>query len=64
MTQSFDSREPQPKPPPTDADAPLDSKDLAHLADPQTQEEYRRAYLEQLRRRACPGCGDDGSIPG
>ncbi len=27
------------------------------------QEEYRMAYLEQLRRRSCPGCGDDGSIP-
>ncbi len=27
------------------------------------QEQYRIAYLEQLRRRSCPGCGDDGSIP-
>lgn len=27
------------------------------------QEEYRQAYLEPLRRRSCPGCGDDGSIP-
>ena len=27
------------------------------------QEEYRIAYLEQLRRRSCPGCGDDESIP-
>ena len=31
-----------------------------HLA--KQQEEYRIAYLEQLRRRSCPGCGD-GSIP-
>jgi hypothetical protein len=22
------------------------------------QAEYRRAYLEQLKRIACPGCGD------
>jgi hypothetical protein len=27
------------------------------------QDEYRQAYLEQLRRRSCPGCGDDGSLP-
>ncbi len=25
----------------------------------QLQAEYRRAYLEQLRRQACPGCGED-----
>ena len=24
-----------------------------------TQEEYRKAYLEQLRRMSCPGCGED-----
>lgn len=35
----------------------LSDEDLAK------QEEYRRAYLEQLRRQSCPGCGDDGSIP-
>jgi len=35
----------------------LSDEDLAK------QEEYRLAYLEQLRRRSCPGCGDDGSIP-
>ena len=64
MTQSFDSRDPQPKASPTDTDTPLDPKDLADLANQQTQDEYRRAYLQQLRRRACPGCGDDGSIPG
>lgn len=27
------------------------------------QEEYRKAYLEQLRRQSCPGCGDDGIVP-
>ena len=35
----------------------LSDEDLAK------QEEYRLAYLEQLRRRSCPGSGDDGSIP-
>lgn len=24
-----------------------------------TQQEYRKAYLEQLRRMSCPGCGED-----
>jgi hypothetical protein len=24
------------------------------------QAQYRQAYLEQLRRQSCPGCGDDG----
>ena len=28
------------------------------LSDEQLQEQYRQAYLEQLRRRSCPGCGD------
>ena len=28
------------------------------LADAETQAKYRAAYLEQLRRRSCPGCGD------
>lgn len=32
----------------------------AALADPTKQEAYRKAYLEQLRRQNCPGCGDDG----
>lgn len=27
------------------------------------QEQYRKAYIEQLRRMSCPGCGDDGDIP-
>ena len=27
-------------------------------ADDRKQEEYRRAYLEQLRQRECPGCGE------
>lgn len=31
-------------------------------ADSDVQEEYRREYLAQLRRRACPGCGDGEPI--
>jgi hypothetical protein len=27
------------------------------------QAEYRKAYLEQLRRMSCPGCGEDPTIP-
>lgn len=26
------------------------------------QAQYRQAYLEQLRRRSCPGCGDDEQL--
>jgi hypothetical protein len=29
--------------------------------DEATQEAYRKAYLEQLRRQSCPGCGEDFS---
>jgi hypothetical protein len=28
------------------------------LDDEQLQAEYRKAYIEQLRRQSCPGCGD------
>ncbi|MFO0915914.1 MAG: hypothetical protein U0795_23345 [Pirellulales bacterium] len=40
--------------------APADVSDESHpsLDDEQIQAAYRKAYLEQLRRRACPGCGD------
>lgn len=31
-------------------------------ADSDIQEEYRREHLAQLRRRACPGCGDGEPI--
>ncbi len=36
----------------------LDLAELAQLADPEKQAEYRREYLAQLKRRACPGCGE------
>ena len=36
----------------------LAARQLADLGDEETQAEYRRAYLQQLQQRACPGCGD------
>ena len=30
----------------------------APLEDAELQERYRQEYLLQLRRRACPGCGE------
>ncbi len=41
-----------------DAAPPLTDEALA-----KQQEQYRQAYLEQLRRMSCPGCGDDGMLP-
>jgi hypothetical protein len=37
-----------------------DVSDESHSAldDEQTQAAYRKAYLEQLRRQSCPGCGE------
>jgi hypothetical protein len=32
--------------------------ELEQLKDPAKQDEYRAAYLAQLRQRACPGCGE------
>ncbi len=55
----------QPLPAASDSTGPTseapDDPNLEALA--KQQEEYRKAYLEQLRRMSCPGCGDDGSIP-
>ena len=36
----------------------LTPDELAQLADAAKQEDFRREYLAQLRRRACPGCGE------
>ena len=43
-------------------DLSADPKELSDLVNPATQDEYRHAYFEQLRRRACPGCGE-GELP-
>ncbi len=38
---------------------PLSTHDEAILTDPEKQEEYRRLLSEELRRRSCPGCGEE-----
>jgi hypothetical protein len=38
------------------------ASEVAYLENAEAQEEHWRAYLLQLRRRACPGCGDGGVI--
>lgn len=40
----------------TPPSTPLNSESLSNA---DQQAEYRREYLAQLRRRACPGCGED-----
>lgn len=37
----------------------LSAQQLADLNDAGKQAEYHQAYLLQLQRQACPGCGDD-----
>ena len=38
------------------------TQQLADFENFTLQEEYRRAYLLQLKRQSCPGCGDEGSL--
>jgi len=45
-----------------EAKYPLESAESAQLADPDKQGEYRREYLAQLKRRACPGCGEQDEV--
>ena len=47
------------EPPSTTAEAPQES---CPLSDADLQEQYRKEYLEQLKRRSCPGCGEDFSL--
>ena len=49
------SRDAAGEPPPSTTDLPSDA---AQLADAELQEKYRREYLTQQRRLACPGCGE------
>ena len=51
---------PDPSPAPEE---PNDDKELSDLENPEKQEEYRKAFIEQMKRRACRGCGDDGPLP-
>jgi hypothetical protein len=63
MIQNESSANLTPERPRGDADlAPSASQDLQQLVDPDKQEEYRAAYLAQLRQRACPGCGESDVI--
>ena len=39
------------------------TEELADLSNEAQQAEYRRAYLEQLGRMSCPGCGEDPTLP-
>jgi len=39
------------------------TEQLANVSTDAQQAEYRRAYLEQLRRMSCPGCGEDSTLP-
>lgn len=52
---------------PTATEIERDSDNAMKLNDSQPtesdrQKHYRREYLAQLRRRACPGCGDGDPI--
>lgn len=42
--------------------AELTDQQLADLGNPDKQHQYREAYLQQLKRLHCPGCGDDVSL--
>ena len=46
----------------SDETVSLTNEQLAELNDQEKQAEYRREYLAQLRRRACPGCGETDSV--
>lgn len=50
------------EPRPMDGTVDLTNEQLAELNDQKKQAEYRREYLAQLRRRACPGCGETDSV--
>jgi hypothetical protein len=40
-----------------------DEGKLSDLENPEIQEKYRKAMIEQIKRQSCPGCGDDGPLP-
>lgn len=50
---------------PKEAETPEGEDDgkLSDLENPEIQEQYRKAMMEQIRRMSCPGCGDDGPLP-
>jgi hypothetical protein len=44
------------------AETRLTAQELVDLQDSDLQAHYRREYLAQLRRRACPGCGEADEV--
>lgn len=52
------NHEPHPETPPDLANEALPPAEET-TQDQQTQDKYRKAYIEQLRRLSCPGCGED-----
>ena len=42
-----------------DQEQDYSSVSASKLEDEALQVEYRRAFIEQLRRRSCPGCGEE-----
>jgi hypothetical protein len=50
--------------PETNAEQVCNPEEMAQGEFAKEQEAYRQAYLLQLRRMSCPGCGDDGIVPG
>lgn len=44
--------------PPLETSTDASNEERPSLNDETTQDEYRKAYLEQLRRQTCLGCGE------
>lgn len=42
-----------------EAEASLSEEQLRQLADAELQARFRKEALAQLRRRQCPGCGEE-----
>ena len=57
--QNQRERPDRPEPETANADS---SEHLPELDDQVLQERYRKAFIEQIKRRQCPGCGDDGAL--
>ena len=46
----------------TQVDGDKQADDAKQAEDEDQQEQWRKAYILQQRRRNCPGCGDDGEV--
>jgi len=54
MNQPQSTNNPKPAAEPEE----LTQAELSQLSDKDKQEEFRKAYLAQLRQQQCPGCGE------